>query len=79
MLEAMACGVPVAAYPVAGPRDIICQGVNGATSESLAEAIVEAKKVSPVSVRAYAETKSWENVTKTFANALVAKLGGRDD
>ena len=29
LLEAMACGVPVAAYPVAGPIDVVVDGVTG--------------------------------------------------
>tara|TARA_B100000446_G_C10548626_1_gene339383 strand:- start:411 stop:764 length:354 start_codon:yes stop_codon:yes gene_type:complete len=35
MLEAMACGTPVAAYPVSGPIDIVQEGITGALDEDL--------------------------------------------
>ncbi|HKJ95434.1 MAG TPA: glycosyltransferase family 1 protein, partial [Gammaproteobacteria bacterium] len=39
MLEAMACGVPVAAYPVTGPRDVVIDGVTGCLDDSLGRAV----------------------------------------
>ena len=42
MLEAMACGVPVAAYPVTGPVDVVRPGVTGSLSENLEQAVAEA-------------------------------------
>jgi glycosyltransferase involved in cell wall biosynthesis len=39
MLEAMACGVPVAAYPVRGPVDVVVEGVSGALDADLGAAI----------------------------------------
>lgn len=45
MLEAMACGVPVAAYPVTGPRDIILDGITGALDEDLGRAVLRAREL----------------------------------
>lgn len=42
MLEAMACGLPVAAYPVTGPIDVVVEGVTGVLSQDLCEASLSA-------------------------------------
>jgi glycosyltransferase involved in cell wall biosynthesis len=42
LLEAMACGVPVAAYPVTGPQDVVTDGVNGMLDEDLRTAALAA-------------------------------------
>ena len=42
LLEAMACGVPVAAYPVTGPCDVVLDGVTGALSDDLEAAAMRA-------------------------------------
>lgn len=79
ILEAMASGVPVAAYPVAGPRDIIRDGVSGALDADLATAIARARALPRASCRAEAERFSWSAATQQFlANlALVpARLFG---
>ena len=47
LLEAMACGVPVAAYPVAGPVDVVVDGVTGVLGEDLRAAALSALRVEP--------------------------------
>lgn len=59
LLEALACGVPVAAYPVAGPLDVIGDAPVGCLHEDLSVAVREALKASPESCRAHAEKYSW--------------------
>ncbi|MCP1673825.1 glycosyltransferase involved in cell wall biosynthesis [Natronocella acetinitrilica] len=70
MLEAMACGVPVAAYPVTGPRDVITDGVTGALDEDLGRAWHRAVSVSPDNCIAYARTRSWDACAQQFLNNL---------
>lgn len=67
ILEALASGVPVAAYPVTGPKDIIPRDSNaGALDEDLAAACLKALGGSRQAARALAETFSWEAATRQF-------------
>lgn len=70
MLEANACGTPVAAYPVTGPNDIIIQGLNGVLNDNLTIAVEEALKCDRNIVSEYAEKFSWRACTLTFLNNL---------
>ena len=70
ILEAMASGVPVAAFPAPGPVDLIENGRNGWISENLEESITEALKVDRRECRLFAETYSWERCTDQFALQL---------
>jgi glycosyltransferase involved in cell wall biosynthesis len=71
LLEAMACGVPVAAYPVTGPIDVVRDGVTGVLRENLREAALEALRLDPASCREHALAHSWEASTRQFLSALV--------
>ena len=71
MLEAMACGVPVAAFPVTGPIDVVTEGVNGALDADLHAAALRALKVSPTACREHALRWSWEVCTREFEANLV--------
>ena len=70
MIEAMACGTPVAAYPVTGPRDIVTPAC-GALAEDLDDAIAEALRRDRVAVSAIGRTYSWRSSAEQFLDALV--------
>ena len=74
LLEAMACGVPVAAYPVTGPIDVVVNGVTGALSDDLRAAALAALKMSPAACREHALRHSWEVATRQFLASLVTPL-----
>jgi glycosyltransferase involved in cell wall biosynthesis len=65
-LEALACGVPVAAYPVTGPRDVIGDNPIGVLNDDLRVACLEALNVSRTACREFALTRSWETSAKQF-------------
>ena len=69
MLEAMACGLPVAAFPVAGPLDVVQQGETGCLHEDLRQACLGALALSPEACRRQAEQMSWEACTQQFLAA----------
>jgi glycosyltransferase involved in cell wall biosynthesis len=74
ILEAMAAGTPVAAYPAPGPIDIIPgsgAGVLAATAtEGLREACLEALKLDRAEVRRFAEGFSWRACAEDFVRNL---------
>jgi len=70
LLEAMASGVPVAAYPVCGPQETVKNGVNGWLDNDLGKAVARALAVSPESCRRYAMTRSWQTCSRQFYNNL---------
>jgi glycosyltransferase involved in cell wall biosynthesis len=74
ILEAMACGTPVAAFPAPGPVDIIPGSGAGvlakSQTEGLKEACMEALKVDRAAARAYAERFSWRASAEEFVRNL---------
>ncbi|GAA0329104.1 glycosyltransferase family 1 protein [Sphingomonas oligophenolica] len=70
MIEALACGVPVAAYPVTGPIDVLTDQV-GAMHADLDVAIATALTRDRQICAAYGETFTWEASARQFLSALV--------
>lgn len=74
MIEAMACGVPVAAYPVTGPIDVLKPDV-GAMNEDLATAIAEALTKDRAACARYGAGFTWEASAHQFLDALAPVMG----
>lgn len=87
MVEALATGVPVAAYPVAGPNDIIGKngmgpddlyGVKiGALHDSLTDAIGQAQKCKSADCVTAAHFYDWENTVDQFSAALASAFASK--
>jgi glycosyltransferase involved in cell wall biosynthesis len=71
MLEAMACGTPVAAYPVTGPIDVVKPGVTGSLHEDLAQAALAALKIDRDGCVREASKYTWERASAQFLGHLV--------
>jgi len=70
LLEAMACGLPVAAYPVTGPIDVLGDSSAGVMNEDLRTACLHALKIPREVARTHAEKFSWRAASEQFANHL---------
>lgn len=70
MLEALAAGVPVAAYPVPGPLDVIDHSGAGCLDNDLGAAVRAALSIKPETCRAHAERFSWEASARQFLGNL---------
>ena len=72
IIEALKCGLPVAAYPVAGPKDIF-NGTNiGSLNNDLKKAALEALKSDRSACIEHAKKYTWENCAKIFLNSAVS-------
>ncbi|QZH76142.1 MAG: glycosyltransferase family 1 protein [Erythrobacter sp.] len=69
MIEALACGTPVAAYPVAGPRDVLQAG-SGAMAERLEDAIAQALTFDRAQCLAHGRAYSWQASADQFLAGL---------
>ncbi|MBV7255367.1 glycosyltransferase family 1 protein [Pacificimonas sp. WHA3] len=69
IIEALACGTPVAAYPVQGPIDLVTPDV-GALSEDLAEATMAALTRNRKTCMAYGRSFTWGKAAFEFRSAL---------
>ena len=66
LIEALACGLPVAAYPAPGPLDVIGDSGAGVLGEDLGEAALAALQVERKLCRAHAEGFTWTRATDQF-------------
>jgi glycosyltransferase involved in cell wall biosynthesis len=71
LLEALASGTPVAAFPVTGPRDVVTDPRIGALDEDLRAACLHALEADRAACRTHAEAWSWEACAAQFRAALV--------
>jgi glycosyltransferase involved in cell wall biosynthesis len=71
-LEALACGTPVAAFPVTGPLDVIADHPVGALDADLRSACIRALGISRELCRSFALERSWENSARQFIGNLSA-------
>src|SRR5581483_8858788 len=69
-LEALACGTPVAAFPVTGPLDVIADHPVGALDKDLRAACLRALTISRETCRAFALERSWEKCARQFIGNL---------
>ena len=73
MIEAMASGVPVAAYPTAGPLDVIGDSGAGAMHADLAVAVERALAIDPATCTAAAQAFDWRRCTDQFVDGLTLR------
>src|SRR5690349_18328400 len=71
-LEALACGTPVAAFPVTGPKDVIADHPVGAIDNDLRAACLRALTMSRESCRNFARERSWQNSARQFVGILTS-------
>ncbi len=71
-LESLACGTPVAAYPVTGPKDVIADLPIGALDTDLRGACLRALTMSREACRNFALERSWANSARQFVGNLTA-------
>ncbi|EWM50660.1 glycosyltransferase family 1 protein [Bordetella holmesii] len=70
MLEAMACGTPVAAFRSEAPLAVVRQGQTGVLDDDLARACLAARQLDRRTVRDWALTRSWDAVAQDLLAAL---------
>ena len=72
LIEALACGTPLAGFNVTGPKDIVIEGVNGSLDDkNLENAVKRALQVDRTSTFNTSKTYTWDTVAEQFINSLV--------
>jgi glycosyltransferase involved in cell wall biosynthesis len=75
ILEALASGLPVAAFPAPGPKDILTDTLIGVVHADLRKAALAALDLPRGPARAFAERFTWEECTRTFRDNILAANG----
>jgi glycosyltransferase involved in cell wall biosynthesis len=70
LLEALASGLPVAAFPVTGPRDVIGAAPVGALNDDLRAACLSALTISPQACLEFAAEHTWEASARAFVENI---------
>ncbi len=76
LVESMACGTPVAAFPVRGPIDVVGESCAGVLDNDLSAAALSALTLNRDKVRRHAEMFSWEHSSRQFVSSLVPVRSG---
>ena len=71
MIEAMACGTPVAAYPCQGPEDVVDEGITGCLNDDLKQAVKDALMLNRKKVWEGSARWSWKRAWEIFKINLV--------
>jgi glycosyltransferase involved in cell wall biosynthesis len=74
MIEAMACGTPVAAYPCQGPEDVVEPGVTGYLEQDLATAVHRCLGLNREQVLKGSQRWTWQRAWEIFRNNLVSVI-----
>jgi glycosyltransferase involved in cell wall biosynthesis len=74
MIEAMACGTPVAAYPCQGPQDVVDEGITGCLNNDLRQAVKDALALNRQQVWNSSQRWSWDRAWEIFKDNLVSKI-----
>ena len=74
LIEALACGCPVAAYPVTGPLDVIGDAPAGVLDEDLRAACLAALRIPRHNAATHARQFTWERATAQFRQHLQQAL-----
>ena len=77
MIESMACGTPVAAFPVSGPLDVIDQGRTGYMNHDLSKAVKYCLDIDRGIVFQHSKKWSWDSAWKIFKNSLIDCNGNK--
>jgi len=72
MIEAMACGTPVAAFPCQGPEDVIDEGITGCMNDELKQAVNDALMLNRNKVWEGSGRWTWEKAWEIFKDNLIS-------
>jgi glycosyltransferase involved in cell wall biosynthesis len=72
LIEALASGLPVAAFPVTGPLDVIGDSGAGALDEDLRAACLAALEIPREAARAHSRNFTWEQSARQFLGHIEA-------
>jgi 1,2-diacylglycerol 3-alpha-glucosyltransferase/glucuronosyltransferase len=78
LIEALASGLPVAAFPVTGPKDVVTDARAGVLDADLGKAALGALKLSRSAAREFSLSFSWEASANAFRDNILAAHGARD-